>query len=262
MTYLILSNEYSFSIAMDERGRILKVANMGYSIGQRVGEIHLFKEKAQSSFALTFGAAAAGIAAACVLLVFTYYYMFLAPYSFVMLSINPEIRADVSRQNRVVAMIGLNEEGKDLLEGYSFRGKDLLLVTDEIVEKAIQAGYLADGSKITINIHSPDDVWFEETGVNMRKSLSAYLTERVVVTVEIYRDDQRNSDENPVEDGQSSAPPNHYNSSDYGAGDETETEYGSSDYDGDENDGLDRDDSEYDRSDYDSSDYDSSDYDD
>ena len=65
----------------------------------------------------------------------------------------------VSRTDRVLDLEGLNEDGEDLIEGYSYRGKDRETAAEELVERAIDMGYLSDGDTISITVNSADADW-------------------------------------------------------------------------------------------------------
>ena len=54
---------------------------------------------------------------------------------------------------------GLNADGEDLIEGYDYRGKDRETAAGELVERAIDMGYLSDGDTISITVSSSDADW-------------------------------------------------------------------------------------------------------
>src|SRR5699024_11709383 len=87
-----------------------------------------------------------GIAAigACFLLFFGigYYQNYIQPYSSIYLTINPEVQMDLNRQGTVVGLMGTNEDGETLLEGYDGKGKDKVTVADELIDRAIEMGFL------------------------------------------------------------------------------------------------------------------------
>ena len=103
------------------------------------------------------GKAIAGLAA-CILLVLGlfYYRNFLFPYSSIYLSINPQVQLCLNRQGTVVDIRGLNEDGATLLQGYQSRGKDKITVADELIDRAIDMGYLSEGGTVSFDIDTPD----------------------------------------------------------------------------------------------------------
>ena len=52
---------------------------------------------------------------------------------------------DLNRQGTVVGLTGANEDGETLLEGYDGKGKDKITVADELIDRAIEMGFLSEG---------------------------------------------------------------------------------------------------------------------
>ena len=49
---------------------------------------------------------------------------------------------DLNRRGTVVELTGTNEDGEVLLDGYDGRGKDKVTVADELIDRAIDMGFL------------------------------------------------------------------------------------------------------------------------
>ena len=58
---------------------------------------------------------------------------------------------ELNRIGEVLDLEGLNEDGKLLLEGYEGRGKDKTKVTDELIDRAIEMGFLSEGGQISFS---------------------------------------------------------------------------------------------------------------
>src|SRR5699024_123254 len=125
--------------------------------------------------------------AACFLLFFgiRYYQNYLQPYSSIYLAINPEVQMDLNRQGTVVGLTGTNEDGKTLLEGYDGKGKDKVTVADELIDLAIEMGFLSEGGQVSFSIDTPDDALFQEYGTELRTKVTEHLDGRITVTIEI-----------------------------------------------------------------------------
>ena len=125
--------------------------------------------------------------AACFLLFFGigYYQNYLQPYSSIYLTINPEVQMELNRQGTVVGLTGTNEDGKTLLEGYDGKGKDKVTVADELIDRAIEMGFLSEGGRVSFSIDSPDEVLFQEYGTELRTKVTEYLDGRITITIEI-----------------------------------------------------------------------------
>lgn len=72
------------------------------------------------------------------------------------------MQIDLNRQGGVVGVSGQNEEGEELVEGYDARGKDKVEVTGDLIDRAIDLGYLSEGGRVSIAIDAPEEALFEE----------------------------------------------------------------------------------------------------
>ena len=135
----------------------MKAANLRYETGQTVYDPVLMKDtpERQRHTVRWIGSGIAAIAA-CFLLFFGigYYQNYLQPYSSIYLTINPEVQMDLNRQGTVVRLTGANEDGETLLEGYDGKGKDKVTVADELIDRAIEMGFLSEGGRVSFSIDS------------------------------------------------------------------------------------------------------------
>ena len=188
MKYIVMECFPSYAVLLDEEGRFFKAANLHYQVGQAVFDPVLMKEVGRKKRpALRWLAGGIAAAAACCLLFFgvAYYQNYCAPYTELYLTINPEVQIDLNRQGGVVGLSGQNEEGAELVEGYDARGKDKVEVTGDLIDRAIDLGYLSEGGKVSIAIDAPEEALFEEYGVELRTGVTEHLDGRLQVTVEI-----------------------------------------------------------------------------
>ena len=75
---------------------------------------------------------------------------------------------DLNRHGTVIGLTGTNEDGIALVEGYDCKGKDKVTVTDELIKRAIDMGFLSEGGRVSFSIDTPDEVLFQEYGVELR----------------------------------------------------------------------------------------------
>ena len=98
-----------------------------------------------------------------------------------------------------------------MLEGYKPESKDRLEVTDALIDRAIDMGYLSAGGRISFDIDTPDDAKFQQYGVELRSNVTEHLADRFTVTVEIKRhstdDEGEDSDDWQKDDDESTAAP-------------------------------------------------------
>ena len=203
MRYLILECHPGYAVLLDEQGRFCKAANLRYEVGQTVYHPILMQEEEKPRRAAQWAAGGLVSVAACLLLVFClgYYQHFVQTHSSIYLAINPQVQMDLNRQGTVVRLTGANEDGEALLAGYDGRGKDKAVVADELIDRAIEAGFLSEGGQVAFYIDTPDDALFRAYGVELRASVTGHLEGRIHVTVAIYDYADRQPD-----DGAEAAP--------------------------------------------------------
>lgn len=208
MSYLVMECHPGYAVLLDEDGRFLKAANLRYEVGQTVYDPVLMKETTERQ-RHTMRWISSGIAAiaACFLLFFGihYYQKYLQPYSSIYLTINPTVQMDLNRQGTVVRLTGINEDGKALLEGYDSKGKDKVTVADELIDRAIEMGFLSEGGQVSFSIDSPDDALFQEYGTELRTKVTEHLDGRITITIEIVNHKDGQGQESP-ENSSSSTP--------------------------------------------------------
>lgn len=201
MKYMVLECHPGYAVVLDEEGRFLKVANRQYEIGQMIEDVLPMqvppKKKAKKwIYSLV-------AAAACLALVLG---LTLPagnqPYASVYVKINPEVRIDVDKQDTVVGLAGVNQDGTDLIAGYDYHKKSLDLVTDELVDRAIDMGYLQADGQITISLDSQDPLWVEGHSQSISEHLHSHLQDRFVVTIQIrdHHDDDDHDDHDDDDD--------------------------------------------------------------
>ena len=104
-------------------------------------ELRRLKEKRPALWKPLSGVA--GLAACLCIVFFGYYQPNFTPYGALRIQINPDVELTLSRTDRVLELEGLNADGQILIEGYDYGGKDREDVTEELVERAIDMGYLS-----------------------------------------------------------------------------------------------------------------------
>ena len=190
MKYLVMECHPGYAILLDEEGRFRKAANLHYKVGQTVRDpVWMRTERRRPARWVRSGIAAA---AACLLLFLgaQFYQGYLQPYSFIYLTINPEVRMNLNRQGTVIGLAGTNADGEALLEGYDGRGKDKVTVADELIDRAIEMGFLSDGGRVSFSIDAPDEALFQAYGMELRTEVMEHLDGRILVTLEIVDHDR------------------------------------------------------------------------
>lgn len=197
MKYLVMESATSYAVLLDEDGRFVKSANLGYEIGDTVTNPVLMLdtplEKINGRSKVTNRVIATVVAiAAMVMLIFgvNYYQQSVTPYSSIFMAINPEVEMVLNKSGDVIDMNGINEDGRTLLEKYYQTSKDKSVIANGIVDRAIEMGYLADGGRVSIAIDTPDQALFEQYGAELRRVFEG----RESITFSITDMDNRNQE--------------------------------------------------------------------
>ena len=196
MKYLVVENQLSYSVVVDDEGHFYKVANLGYKVGQRIDEVVRFDEMRLETVASKKKRKGwyLGIAAVCAALVLTITIALFPQqkaYASVYLEMeDPQVRMDVEENGRVIRISGENEDGKRLIEGYLYEEKDLEQVTKDLLDRAIQEEMLQAGETILLQIRTDDDQWYEETMEQLKEGIQEHIGQAMQPEVEVSRQGQ------------------------------------------------------------------------
>lgn len=233
MKYIVMECHLSYAVVLDEEGRFLKVANRHYEVGQTVTEV-IEMQVSQSvpvkKKTKKWRYSIAAMAACLMLVVTSVFQMVQMPCASIYMTINPEVRIDVNRSDVVVGLDGINADGMDLIEGYDYKKKDLDLVMDELVDLAIDIGYLHEGGKITLSLDA-NEKWIVNHGDHLNDHLSEHLAEKITVTIDVEQKRQEQNSNIPTEPIVIPVDPDQYGESDYVDDDfdDDGSDYGSAD---------------------------------
>ena len=243
MKYLVMETHPAYAVLLDESGRFLKAANLNYQVGDTVQDILEMKPpSAAGRTRLIRRMTAMAAAAACFCLVFFGYYQpnFVA-YGTIFIRINPEVEITVSRTERVLELDGRNPDGEILIAEYEYKGKERETVTRELIQRAMDMGYLSGGDSVTVSIDSADMEWKKKEEEGIRSQMEEEYGTQIVIHVGDDPQPEQSDDteeplqiivpvppaqqpENPAPDGGEVQP-----DADGGAGDGV-SDYGDSDY--------------------------------
>ena len=90
------------------------------------------------------------------------------------LSINPEIEIDYDSDGIVVGLEGNNDDGKAVIEGYSYEGKICHVVAGELVSKIYEMGYFANNiEEIRLDITQGSKLPSEQFVADIRNAIKS-----------------------------------------------------------------------------------------
>ena len=198
MKYLVMETHPAYAVLLDEEGRFVRAANFRYQVGQKVEDAVLLREPAGKRDWVK-PVSGAVTAAACLALTIAGYFGYYAPnftaYGTLRMEINPSVQMTLSETGRVLDLDGLNADGETLAEGYDYQGKNRSQVAEELVERAIEMGFLSDGDTVSISVSSRDSRWQDEAETETRDALEAAYGEWIVIRL----DSDPLPEEEPVE---------------------------------------------------------------
>ena len=184
MEYLVMECGLSYAVVLDQDGRILKVPNLGYTVGQSLKDVVLLPERPVRQQVLHKRIARWSALAACLCLLLLGSWVWQSPIGTVRMQINPDVLLSVNRFDRVVALEGLNEDGTSLIDGYRAYGKGMKTVSDELADRAMELGYLSAGGQITLTVDSEKGDWKTAAEELLLLELEVHFEQRVTVTVD------------------------------------------------------------------------------
>lgn len=186
-TYLVVEIHTAYAVVLDNSGRFIKTANLGYNIGDTVQKIipinYPENKKNRTNKIIRLAVSLAACVCLGIFGIYEYQYMFVE-YGSVHMQINPQVEISLSRSGRVLDIEGENADGKALLKGYSYEGKDKDTVADELTDLAMEQQYLTDGGQIAISVDAPSSDWADKIETELLDELNRYLQEQGI-TVEI-----------------------------------------------------------------------------
>ena len=182
MKYLVMETHPAYAVVLDERGRFLKAANLHYQVGETVEDVVELRLPPARRLRPAWGVVGALAAAACLCLgFFGYWQPNFVPYGTLRIQINPDVELSVSKTDRVLDLRGLNADGEALLEGLDLKGEDSDDAVEELVERALEQGYLAPGGTVSILASSEDDDWQIREEAALQAQLEAKYGDSIAV---------------------------------------------------------------------------------
>ena len=180
MSYLVMETKRSYAVLLDQEGRFLKAANLHYQVGQTVTDPVLLREKSEKGRLIPLfaggGAALAGLAACLVFaVILPLYQQATSVYSSIYMTINPQVRMELNKGGDVIGLAPTNEDGETLLQGYELSEDDPADVADDLLDRAIQLGFLEEGGRVNFSIDTPEEALFQEYGMELRREVEDHL---------------------------------------------------------------------------------------
>ena len=183
MTYIVMECHNSYAVLLDEKGRFVKAANLGYRQGQRVHSPILENtNKTESKGVLLKRIITVAAMVACIALMITGGWQYFgASVGTVRISINPDILMKINRFDDVISAKALNEDGECVLEHLKLHGKAVNEASDAIADMAVELGYLSDGGEIRITVDSRHTEWQSNTEKSLITELDDHFNSKMII---------------------------------------------------------------------------------
>ena len=230
MKYLIMEVQLSYAVGLDEEGRFVKMPNMGYEVGQTVEDAVVFDDPLdlETDARVVDGALSSSVdehtslladapasasprrragralrrrfaifAAAASMFVFavTGYAVWQTPVGMVRMRINPAMSMSVNRFDRVVDLRGDNADGDNLIDGYGYYGKNVQDVSQGLVERAREQGYLKPGGLVRIGADSDNAAWADAIARDLLAALTDAFDGDADIELDEFVDDELDADD-------------------------------------------------------------------
>lgn len=196
MKYLIMECHDSYAVALDDAGNFITVANLNYEVGQRLEKVYKMEDYEEKAKPPVLKRIISFVAIAAIFFLVLNFGLDYDIFDFdnisigsVHLIINPEVKIDVNKNDHVVNLEGLNEDGKDLIEGYRYNKKKVSLVIDELIDLAVEKGYLFDHGRLKLKFDAESKTWKKETRVKLNKHFKEEVLKTRTFVIDLNDDD-------------------------------------------------------------------------
>lgn len=196
MKYLVMENHASHSVVMDESGKFHRVANLGYDIGDTITEPVFMKSPEQKKKLNWKKFSTVAAIFMCLLLAgIPVINSNTESDVLVYMSINPEVHLELNEDGKINKLVADNEDGKVLLDGYKYRGKNASSVLIELIDRAERLEYLSEGGNIRITVKASDRVKAKSVQVDLSEVLKQEYVEKYLIKIKANEEDFRKVEE-------------------------------------------------------------------
>ncbi len=203
MKYMVMQCCKCHAVLMDEEGRYVFAANLGYEAGQSVTNPVIMAEKEKSSNRIIVMRRIVA-AAACIGIIsvpcYSYYARNLKTCSAVTITSHAGISMELNSAGKVIRLQSDSEYGREIIETYDIKGKDKLEAANEILQIEISDGYLSDGDTVDVYIESKNDEKYHSYKTEFEEELPKLAIKVNVHEKEPLKHESDSKDEKPGEE--------------------------------------------------------------
>lgn len=183
MKAVIVEIEGSNAAVLSDDGRISKIKNKNYTVGQEI----IIKNNNYIKWAAT--------AAAAVMLFATPAWAYLTPYSYVSLDVNPSFEFSINRFDRVLEVKAVNDDAEEVVEEISIeklKNKEIQEAVRNVISELKNQGYIVDGEEggLVVATSSKSEEKTNDLAAALRTTVHEEVKAKVKVKVEKTEDSE------------------------------------------------------------------------
>lgn len=189
MKYLVVECHVAYAVVLDDEGRFLKVVNFGYEVGDYLNEVEEMQDVYVNDALPTrhpWWPKRLLLIASCIVLFIGSFHVYQAmPIGTVAVHINPSVEIEMNRKNEVRQVRGLNEDGDSLVNKYTQKHKSLTSTLNDLVDLALNEGYLKQGGTIEVDVDAKNKQWIQSTSLEIEEGITNHLENKLSCYLEV-----------------------------------------------------------------------------
>jgi hypothetical protein len=126
----------------------------------------------------------ASVAAVFLAVFLNWQFTAIAMDSRIYLDVNPSITIETNRQDKAIELIAANKDGEILIQGIDYKGKSIYLVTEMVLERMMEQGFIGDPEEfLLLSVYNKDKEKAEFQKVTLNESIHEYLEEKSITPI-------------------------------------------------------------------------------
>lgn len=156
MKYLVMEVHPGWAVLLGADGRFIKAVNLNYSVGDTVYDILPMRDFRTRRQLIKRALIRLFVLICAVALVLLLRFMLFTTTSAVLLDLDGEVLIKLNRLDYVIGLEAHDSEGGLLINGVGSFGARVGDISAQLIERALQLGYLDEDDKAELEIYSDD----------------------------------------------------------------------------------------------------------
>lgn len=134
------------------------------------------------------------LVAALVLVFGLWQFQYRLPDSHVYLDVNPSVEIVTNKRDKVINILAYNTDGKSIVDGIDYKGRDVVLVTEEIVRNMVDQGYIVSAEDyILLSVYNKNLEKLKSQQQRLNTSIHSYMGKREFVPIVLIQNLEKTS---------------------------------------------------------------------